>query len=61
MFVVGGTKVTECEINAARVFGKPKAARELPVLKFIKGLSPSLHTVQIASYGEMNPIIRKIT
>ena len=33
----------------------------LPVPKFMKGLSPSLHVVQIASYEEMNTIIRKIT
>ena len=33
----------------------------LPVPKFIKGLNPSLHIVQTASYEEMNPIARKIT
>ena len=33
----------------------------LPVLKFIKGLGPSLHIVQIASYEKMNSITRKIT
>ena len=30
--------------------------RELLILMFKKGLGPSLHIVQIASYEEMNPL-----
>ena len=36
-------------------------SQQLPVPKFIKGLGPNLHVVQIASYEEMHPITRKIT
>ena len=36
-------------------------SQQLPVPKFIKGLGPNLHIVQIASYEEMHPITRNIT
>ena len=38
-----------------------QSTTHLLVPKFMKGLGPSLHIVQIASYEEMNSITRKIT
>ena len=37
----------------------PGSSHQFPVLKFIKGLGPCLHTVQIASYEKNQPLDQK--